>query len=60
LPYYWTVNLVDRCIEVYTDPDSAATSPRYQTRTDNRPGDTLPLVLDGQVVASLPVIDLLP
>jgi Uma2 family endonuclease len=60
LPRYWIVNLVDRWIEVYTDPDSAAASSRYRTRTDYGPGDTIPLILDGQVVASLPVADLLP
>jgi Uma2 family endonuclease len=60
LPYYWIVNLVDHWIEVYTDPDSTAVSPQYRTRTDYRSGDSIPLVLDGQVVASLPVAELLP
>jgi Uma2 family endonuclease len=59
LLHYWIVNLVARWIEVYTDPDSTAASPHYRIRTDYRPGDTIPLVLDGQVVASLPVADLL-
>jgi Uma2 family endonuclease len=60
LPYYWIVNLVDRWIEVYTDPEANAAPPRYRTRTDYLPGETIPLVLDGQVVVSLPVADILP
>jgi Uma2 family endonuclease len=60
IPTYWIVNVVDRIIEVYTDPDPAASPPAYRTRTDFAPGSAVPLVLDGTVVASLPVDDLLP
>ncbi len=60
VPIYWIVNLVDRWIEVSTDPDSSTAVPRCRTRTDYHPGDTVPLILDGQVVASLAVADLLP
>jgi Uma2 family endonuclease len=59
LPEYWIVNLVDRQIEVYTNPQSAAAPPRYATRTDYRPGATVPLKLDGTTVA-IRVDDLLP
>ena len=60
VPGYWIVNLGDRCIEVYTDPDGTPASPRYNTRKDYRPGDTIPLILDAQLVASFAVNDLLP
>jgi Uma2 family endonuclease len=60
IPVYWIVNLVDRQIEVYTDPDPAADPPEYRTRTDYRPGQDVPVVLDGAAVAAVPVVELLP
>lgn len=57
---YWIVNVTNRVIEVYTDPDPAASPPAYRTRTDYTPGSSVPLVLDGQTVAAIPVADLLP
>ena len=60
IPVYWVVNLIDARVEVYTDPDPAATPPEYRTRTDYAPGQSVPLALDGQLVASIPVDDLLP
>jgi Uma2 family endonuclease len=60
LPVYWIINLVDRQIEVYTDPDPAATPPAYQARTDYAPGQDVPILLDGQVAAVIPAADLLP
>jgi Uma2 family endonuclease len=59
IPIYWIINLVDRWIEVYTDPDAAANPPAYRTRTDYRPGEQVSVVLDGQTVAMMPVADLL-
>ncbi|MFO0800227.1 MAG: Uma2 family endonuclease [Gemmataceae bacterium] len=58
IPVYWIVNLVDGQVEVYTDP--AATPPAYRTRTDFRPGQDVPLVLDGVAVATIPAAELLP
>lgn len=60
IPVYWIVNVVDRQIEVYTDPQPAATPPTYATRTDYAAGQSVPVVLDGQAVAHIPVADLLP
>ncbi len=57
---YWIVNVVDRIIEVYTDPDPTASPPTYRTRTDFAAGSAVPLVLDGVAVASVPVAELLP
>lgn len=60
IPVYWVVNIPDRQVEVYADPDPGANPPAYRTRTDYKPGDAVPLVLDGRAVGSVPVADLLP
>ncbi len=60
IPGYWIVNVVDTQLEVYTDPDPTTDPPAYRARTDYAPGQSVPLVLDGQPVAALPVADLLP
>ncbi|HVK12078.1 MAG TPA: Uma2 family endonuclease [Gemmataceae bacterium] len=57
---YWIVNLVDRRIEVHTDPSGPTADPKYATVQHLSPGDSVPLVLDGTVVATIPVADLLP
>ncbi len=59
IPVYWIVNVVDRQIEVYADPDATANPPTYATRTDYAVGDAVPVVLDGQQVATIPVADLI-
>jgi Uma2 family endonuclease len=54
----WIVNLIDRQIEVYSDPDRAARAYRHETIY---PADgMLTLTLDGAAVASCPAADLLP
>jgi Uma2 family endonuclease len=60
IPIYWLINLVDRRVEVYSGPRPTAAPPAYATRTDYIPGQGVPIALDGQVVASIAVADLLP
>ena len=60
IPVYWVVNVDEKQVEVYTDPDPTATPPAYRTRTDYLPSQGVPLVLDGTTVGVLPVSDLLP
>jgi Uma2 family endonuclease len=60
IPIYWIVNLVERQIEVYTDPTGPAEKPDYSQRRDYGPADTIPLVLDSIEVGSLKVVDFLP
>ncbi|VTT99385.1 Uncharacterized protein OS=Roseiflexus sp. (strain RS-1) GN=RoseRS_2740 PE=4 SV=1: Uma2 [Gemmataceae bacterium] len=60
VPVYWVVNIPDRQVEVYTDPDPAANPAAYRTRTDFGIADAVPVVLDGVTVATLPVADLIP
>lgn len=57
---YWIVNLVDRQIEVYTDPTGPANPPDYRQRQDYRPGDLVPVVIDGREVGRVAVNDILP
>lgn len=58
IPTYWIVNLIDRCIEVHTRPDSA--SRQYQDEQVFSSGEVVPLGLDGREIARIPVDDLLP
>jgi Uma2 family endonuclease len=60
IPIYWIVNLVDRRIEVYTQPSGPTAVPAYGSFQIYQPGDNIPLVLDGTTVSSLLVADLLP
>jgi len=67
IPVYWIVNLVDRRVEVFTDPTgptppAGATDPdpHYRTRTDYPAGSAVPVVLNGVAVGTIPVDELLP
>lgn len=57
---YWIINLVDRRVEVYTQPSGPTAVPAYGTFQTFQPGDNVPLVLDGATVAAVPAADLLP
>ena len=60
IPCYWIINLVDQRIEVYTQPSGPTAVPVYGSFQTYQPGDTLPLVLDGNVVGNIAVSELLP
>lgn len=60
IPVYWIVNLVDRRVEVYTQPSGPTAVPAYGAFQVYQPGDDVPLTLDGTPVASVPAADLLP
>lgn len=57
---YWIVNLVDRRIEVYSQPSGPADVPAYSSFRIYQPGDSVPLVLDGNTMGAIPVDELLP
>ena len=59
IPWYWIVNLPDRRIEVYSQPSGPTPQPAYGAFQIYQPGDSIPLVLDGNVVGSISVSDLL-
>ncbi len=56
LPFYWIVNLVHRQVEVYTDPVPEG----YGSRQVYHPGDTIPVVIDGEPLGEVAVDDILP
>jgi Uma2 family endonuclease len=56
IPVYWIVNLLDRWVEIYTGPGPTG----YATRVDARPGQHIPVVIDGVEVGRIAVDDLLP
>lgn len=57
---YWLVNLVDRQVEVFTDPSGPGERPEYGTCRVFLPGDQVPVVLDGDEWGRIAVADLLP
>jgi Uma2 family endonuclease len=60
VPVYWIVNLLEQHVEVYTEPTGAGDLADYLQRQDFGVGDEVPVVLDGQEVARVPVRALLP
>jgi len=53
---YWIVNLVDYQVEVYSEPASRG----YQSIEIFKPGQMVPLVIQGTTAGHIPVEDLLP
>jgi hypothetical protein len=53
---FWIVNLIDRQVEVYTDPGTAG----YATRQDYAPGQQVPVMIDGRQCGLIAVDDILP
>jgi hypothetical protein len=59
IPVYWVANLVDGCLEVYTEP-RAGRSPAYRKRRHYAVGQSVPVVLHGRDIGHIPVRDVLP
>ncbi|OWK37994.1 hypothetical protein FRUB_07114 [Fimbriiglobus ruber] len=59
LPQYWIVNLIDRRVEVYTEPRGGK-NPLYRKRVDYGPDGVVPVALFGQEFGSIPVREILP
>jgi Uma2 family endonuclease len=58
---YWIINIVDRCVEVYTGPSSPAGAvPMYAERRIHPVGDSVPLRIRANSVTLIAVGDLLP
>ncbi len=53
---YWIVNLLERQVEVYSDPEPAG----YGLRKVFQAGENVPLVIDGVEVALIPAANMLP
>jgi Uma2 family endonuclease len=56
IPVYWIINLVDRCVEVYSEPDAAG----YQSCQRITSGEEVRVVIGGVEVGRIAVADLLP
>jgi hypothetical protein len=59
IPVYWILNLPERQLEVYTKPTGKDEQASYEQRQVYAEADSVPVVIDGQEVAQLPVRDLL-
>jgi Uma2 family endonuclease len=57
---YWIVNLIERRIEVYTDPSGPADEPDYRQQQIYTASDTIPVLLDGVEVGRFAVQEFLP
>jgi Uma2 family endonuclease len=60
IPTYWIVNLVDRQVEVHENPSGSVAVPTYGTCRTFKPGNSVPVVLDGVAVGGVLVDELLP
>lgn len=59
IPVYWIINLIDRQVEVYTEPKGGKT-PTYRCRSDYALNAKVPLTIERNAVAEVAVSDLLP
>jgi Uma2 family endonuclease len=59
IPVYWVVNVVDKIVEVFTQPSGPTDAPAYAQRDDYPVGTAVPVVLDGNTVGSIPVADIM-
>jgi Uma2 family endonuclease len=60
IPVYWILNLIDRRLEVFTNPTGASDAPGYGSETIYGADQQVPLALDGVELGRLLVHDLLP
>lgn len=59
VPTYWIVNLVDRQIEVYSQPTTKAKNPTYSQRQDYGLDQKVPLLIAGEVIGEISVADVI-
>jgi len=57
---YWIVNLIDRRIEIYSEPSGVGETADYHVHQDIAEADHVPLVIDGRETARIAAGDLLP
>lgn len=60
VPIYWIVNLKESQVEVYTDPTGPAKKPRYRKTQVYGIDEKVPLVIDGKLLGTITVRDMLP
>jgi Uma2 family endonuclease len=59
IPVYWVVNVVDKQIEVFTQPSGPCDTPAYAAREVFAVGTLVPVVLDGNTVGTIAVSDVM-
>jgi Uma2 family endonuclease len=57
---YWIVNLIDRQVEIYTQPSGPTKKPDYKQCQIVGEGGELPVMIDGREVGRIKVKDVLP
>lgn len=60
IPIYWIINLLERQVEVHSDPSGPAEHPEYGQRHVYGPSEAIPVVIEGHEVGRIPVRELLP
>jgi Uma2 family endonuclease len=59
IPVYWVVNVVDKVVEVYTQPSGPTAAPAYAKCDTFAVGASVPVVLDGNAVGTIAVADVM-
>jgi Uma2 family endonuclease len=59
IPVYWVVNVVDKIVEVYTQPSGPCDAPAYGKRDNYPVGSSVLVVLDGYAAGSIAVADIM-
>jgi Uma2 family endonuclease len=59
IPVYWVVNVVDKQIEVFTQPSGSSEAPAYANQEVFAVGTSVPVVLDGTTVGTVAVGDVM-
>ncbi|MDB5319245.1 MAG: hypothetical protein JWN40_876 [Phycisphaerales bacterium] len=57
---YWIVNLQESLVEVYSDPAGPTLAPKYQKLERFGINDSVSLTIGGQIIAPIPVTEILP
>jgi Uma2 family endonuclease len=60
IPIYWIINLVNRRVEVYTEPTGPTDEPTYRQRRNYGVKAKVPVVIDGQECGRIEVRKLFP
>ncbi|WP_063607901.1 Uma2 family endonuclease [Zavarzinella formosa] len=60
IPVYWIVNLIGRQIEVYEQPSGPTADPEYAISQNYQAGESVPVMLDGQLIGHIAVNAVLP
>lgn len=59
IPVYWVVNVIDKQIEVYTQPSGPCESPAYAKQEVFAAGSSVPVILDANTVGTIAVSDVM-